>query len=151
LVSPAQGGEARSVDNGPVGRASRRAGPKAVQVTSRVAGGVETVHAPDPPSDTTRPAPSGTLGRVDVDTVAPGRAARPRPHDPAGARPLPGPVAGLAATVAGVGLLLAFPPYGWWWLAPVAVALLAVAVHRRRLRAGAGLGALTGAVFFVPL
>ncbi|HEY8451382.1 MAG: apolipoprotein N-acyltransferase [Micromonosporaceae bacterium] len=93
---------------------------------------------------------------MDVDTVAPGRAAtgrsgRERPDDPAAAPPLPAPVAGAAAVAAGVGLLLAFPPYGWWWLAPVAVALLAVAVHRRRLRAGAGLGALTGAVFFVPL
>src|SRR5690606_2224100 len=114
-------------------------------------GGVDTGHAPDPPSGTTRPPVSGTLGGVDVDTVAPGRVGRPRPHGPAAARPLPAPVAGVAATAAGLGLLLAFPPYGWWWLAPVAVALLAVAVHRRRVRAGAGLGALTGAVFFVPL
>ena len=41
-----------------------------------------------------------------------------------------------------------FPPYGWWPLAPVGVALLAAAAHRRRLRAGAGLGLLTGLAFF---
>ncbi|ASW55079.1 apolipoprotein N-acyltransferase [Plantactinospora sp. KBS50] len=48
-------------------------------------------------------------------------------------------------------LLLAFPPYGRWWLAPVGVAGLAVAVHRRRLRAGAGLGLVTGLVLYVPM
>jgi len=61
-------------------------------------------------------------------------------------------VAACAAAVgAGVVLLLAFPPYDLWWLAPVAVALLAVAVHRRGFWAGAGLGMLSGLVFFVPL
>ena len=53
--------------------------------------------------------------------------------------------------LAGVALLLAFPPYGWWPLAPVGVALLAAAAHRRRLRAGAGLGILTGVALFAPL
>jgi apolipoprotein N-acyltransferase len=71
------------------------------------------------------------------------------------ARPLPSPVSlpvGIAAAVgSGGAMLLAFPPYDQWWLAPVAVALLAVAVHRRRIRAGAGLAALTGLVFFTPL
>ncbi len=57
----------------------------------------------------------------------------------------------LAATAAGVAMLLAFPPYDLWWLAPVSVALLAGAVHRRRLAPAAGLGALTGLVFFTPL
>ena len=46
---------------------------------------------------------------------------------------------------------MAFPPYGVWPLAPVGVALLAAAAHRRRLRAGAGLGFLTGVAFFAPL
>ncbi|MET7879114.1 apolipoprotein N-acyltransferase [Micromonospora profundi] len=55
------------------------------------------------------------------------------------------------AVVAGVALLLAFPPYGMWPLAPVGVALLAAAAHRRRLRAGAGLGFLTGVALFAPL
>jgi apolipoprotein N-acyltransferase len=57
----------------------------------------------------------------------------------------------VAALAAGAALLFASPPYGLWWLAPVGVALLAVAVHRRRLRAGLGLGMLTGMAFFPAL
>ncbi len=57
----------------------------------------------------------------------------------------------LAAILAGVALIAAFPPYGLWWIAPVSVALLTLTTHRRRVRAGLGLGALTGAVFFTPL
>ncbi|WP_435054464.1 apolipoprotein N-acyltransferase [Micromonospora aurantiaca (nom. illeg.)] len=72
-------------------------------------------------------------------------------HGDGGARPLPLTLAVPAAVLAGVALLLAFPPYGWWPLAPVGVALLAAAVHRRRLRAGAGLGFLTGVALFAPL
>lgn len=53
--------------------------------------------------------------------------------------------------LAGLALLLSFPPFGQWWLAPAGVALLAVAVHRRRLRGGAGVGFLAGLVFFLPL
>jgi apolipoprotein N-acyltransferase len=56
-----------------------------------------------------------------------------------------------AAVAAGLLMLVAFPPYGQWWTAPVAVAALAWAVHRRRLRAGLGLGSLAGIVFFAPL
>jgi apolipoprotein N-acyltransferase len=56
-----------------------------------------------------------------------------------------------AAVAGGLALLLAFPRYGLWWLAPVGVALLTLATHGRRLRAGFGLGAITGLVFFVPL
>ncbi|MET8307485.1 apolipoprotein N-acyltransferase [Micromonospora sp. NPDC005173] len=55
------------------------------------------------------------------------------------------------ALAAGLALLVAFPPYGVWPLAPVGVALLAAAAHRRRLRAGAGLGFLTGLALFGPL
>lgn len=75
-------------------------------------------------------------------------AARPRPVAP---RPLPLAVAVPVAVAAGLALLVAFPPYGVWPLAPVGVALLAAAAHRRRLRAGAGLGFLTGLAFFAPL
>lgn len=57
----------------------------------------------------------------------------------------------VAAVGAGLALLLAFPPFGLWWLAPVGVAALALAVHRRGGWAGAGLGALAGLVLFVPL
>ncbi|MET7375665.1 apolipoprotein N-acyltransferase [Micromonospora arida] len=66
-------------------------------------------------------------------------------------RPLPLRVAVPLAVAAGLALLVAFPPYGMWPLAPVGVALLAAAAHRRRLRAGAGLGFLTGVAFFAPL
>ncbi|MEV4123092.1 apolipoprotein N-acyltransferase [Micromonospora sp. NPDC049645] len=73
----------------------------------------------------------------------------PRPVVPG--RPLPLRVAVPLAVAAGLALLVAFPPYGVWPLAPVGVALLAAAAHRRRLRAGAGLGFLTGVAFFAPL
>ncbi|WP_410809283.1 apolipoprotein N-acyltransferase [Micromonospora sp. 067-2] len=74
------------------------------------------------------------------------------PAEPAVAgRPLPLRVAAPMALVAGLALLVAFPPYGVWPLAPVGVALLAAAAHRRRLRAGAGLGFLTGLTLFGPL
>jgi apolipoprotein N-acyltransferase len=83
---------------------------------------------------------------------APAPAAPGGPADDTATRPpLPTWAAILAAAVAGGALLAAFPPYGLWWAAPPAVALLAVAVHRRRLRAGFWLGTLTGALFFTPL
>ncbi|MGW1447992.1 apolipoprotein N-acyltransferase [Micromonospora sp. NPDC002411] len=66
-------------------------------------------------------------------------------------RPLPLRVAAPLAVAAGLALLVAFPPYGVWPLAPVGVALLAAATHRRRLRAGAGLGFLAGVALFAPL
>ncbi|WP_203719068.1 apolipoprotein N-acyltransferase [Asanoa siamensis] len=66
-------------------------------------------------------------------------------------RPLPGRVAVPMAVAAGLTQLLAFPRYDLWWLAPVSVALLAAAVHRRRARAGFGLGLIAGLVFFGPL
>jgi apolipoprotein N-acyltransferase len=56
-----------------------------------------------------------------------------------------------ACAGAGLALLLAFPPYGLWWLAPVGVAVLTLAVHGRRARGGAAGGLLAGLVFFVPL
>ena len=66
-------------------------------------------------------------------------------------RPLPLRVAVPLAVVAGLTMLAAFPPYGVWPLAPVGVALLAAAAHRRRLRAGAGLGFLAGVTLFAPM
>ncbi|HET8682664.1 MAG TPA: apolipoprotein N-acyltransferase [Micromonosporaceae bacterium] len=68
-----------------------------------------------------------------------------------GRRVLSGWVGLVAAAGCGGALLLAFPPYDLWWLAPAGVALLAVATHGRRVRAGAGLGLLAGLVLFVPL
>jgi apolipoprotein N-acyltransferase len=66
-------------------------------------------------------------------------------------RPVPLAAALPAALGAGLLLLLAFPPYGLWWAAPAGVALLAVAVHRRRPAAGAALGLLAGLALFPPL
>jgi apolipoprotein N-acyltransferase len=64
---------------------------------------------------------------------------------------LPGWAAAVLAAGSGFTLVGAFPPYGAWWLAPVAVAMLALATAGRRARTGALLGALHGAAFFVPL
>jgi apolipoprotein N-acyltransferase len=53
----------------------------------------------------------------------------------------------------GGGLLLyySFPPRTLWWLAMPALALLGVAVHGRRARAGFGYGFLFGMGFLLPL
>ncbi|HEV7897512.1 MAG TPA: apolipoprotein N-acyltransferase [Planosporangium sp.] len=85
-------------------------------------------------------------------------ATQPTPARPAAlrpaerrARPVRAVVAVAAAVTAGPALLVSFPPYGLWWLAPVGVALLTVAAADRRVVAGLGLGALAGATFFTPL
>lgn len=65
--------------------------------------------------------------------------------------PLPLRVALPLAVAAGLAMLVAFPPYGWWPAAPVGVALLGAAVHRRRVRAGVGLGFVAGVALFGPL
>jgi apolipoprotein N-acyltransferase len=83
--------------------------------------------------------------------VAAGQVEEPVAEGPSGPRPIPGRLGVVAALGAGAALLAAFPPYNLWWLAPVGVALLAVAAHRRGFWAGTGLGALTGLSFFVPL
>ncbi|WP_218612383.1 apolipoprotein N-acyltransferase [Pseudonocardia sp. KRD291] len=60
--------------------------------------------------------------------------------------PLP---AALMLTVATAGAwAAAAPPRGWWPLLPLGVAMWAVALHGRPLRARLGLGALTGSVFY---
>ncbi|MGX6607168.1 apolipoprotein N-acyltransferase [Micromonosporaceae bacterium Da 78-11] len=71
------------------------------------------------------------------------------PPDPP--RPIRLWVAVVLALLAGAALLLSLPPFDLWFLAPAGVALLAAAAHRRRLRAAAGLGFLTGLLLFVPL
>lgn len=58
----------------------------------------------------------------------------------------------LLAVLAGVLLYLSFPPYPLWFLAPVGVAALVVALRFvDSLRAGFGIGFLAGMAFFVPL
>lgn len=55
------------------------------------------------------------------------------------------------AVAAGGTLWLAFPPTGWWPLAPVGVGLLSLACRGQRARAAFGLGLVCGAAFYVPL
>ena len=78
--------------------------------------------------------------------VAPQASPPAEPAEPIGLR-----TALILAAAAGAALLLALPPFDLWPLAIVGVGLLAVATHRRRLRAGFGLGFLAGAVLFYPL
>jgi len=53
----------------------------------------------------------------------------------------------------GSGLLqfFAFPPVGWWWTAPIGVALLLLAVRDQPGRRAAVLGLIGGWAFFLPL
>ncbi|MEU6077321.1 apolipoprotein N-acyltransferase [Micromonospora sp. NPDC047074] len=88
------------------------------------------------------PAPAG-------DSSGPG--AGPAGTSAVAGRPVPLPVAVVLAVAGGLALLVAFPPYGLWPLAPLGVALLAAATRGRRMRAGAGLGFLTGVALFAPL
>lgn len=55
------------------------------------------------------------------------------------------------ALASGVVQFLAFPPVGWWWMAPLGVCLLVLAVRDATLGRSAALGFLAGAAFFVPL
>ena len=53
------------------------------------------------------------------------------------------------AALGGFALAWSFPPhYGWWWLAPAAVATLTLCVRGQRPGSAAVLGLLFGAVFF---
>jgi apolipoprotein N-acyltransferase len=78
-----------------------------------------------------------------------------RPTDPAQTtiahRRLPLAWALVIAAAAGAAQLFAFPAYDQWWLAPIGVALLAVAAHRQRVRVGLAVGAICGLTLFVPL
>lgn len=66
--------------------------------------------------------------------------------------PIPSWLPGPALTVlAGMLLAAAFPPIGWWPLAPVATALIALVLRGRSRRAAAGLGLLFGLAFCFPL
>jgi apolipoprotein N-acyltransferase len=59
---------------------------------------------------------------------------------------------GVAAIAAGLLLVLSFPPYDdLWFLAPVGVAVLALAAHRRSAWFGALLGLLAGLALLIPL
>ncbi|THA81495.1 apolipoprotein N-acyltransferase [Streptomyces sp. A0592] len=60
-------------------------------------------------------------------------------------------VRSVLAALSGVLLYLSFPPRPLWWLAPLALALLAGCLHGRRPRAGFGLGTLAGLGYLLPL
>jgi apolipoprotein N-acyltransferase len=72
----------------------------------------------------------------------------PRPTSPTRRRR---PWRTLLAAAGGGLLLLAFPSWGLWPLAPLGVAALTLAVSGQRARSGAWLGLVCGLAFFVPL
>lgn len=57
----------------------------------------------------------------------------------------------LSLAAGGVALYAASPPRELWWLAPVSLAPLALAVRDRSARAGFGYGFLFGAAYLLPL
>ncbi len=63
----------------------------------------------------------------------------------------PGGRSFLAAVLAGFVLWSAFAPLGWWPMAPIGAALLALAVRHRNWRAGVFVGFACGLALFVPL
>lgn len=54
------------------------------------------------------------------------------------------------AVAGGIVLDLAFPGVGWWWSAPIAVAMLVIVLDGRGVRWGAFVGLTFGLAFFVP-
>ncbi len=64
-------------------------------------------------------------------------------------RSYPGWVRVVVAVLGGLLLVASFPPYDLVWLAPVGLALLTLAWHGARVRAGLGLGFLAGLAFFL--
>lgn len=57
----------------------------------------------------------------------------------------------VGAIVAGGALVLAFPPYGQWYVAVLVPALVTLVVRGQSVRFAGLLGLLTGSAFFVPL
>ncbi len=64
---------------------------------------------------------------------------------------LPAWLAFLFAAGGGALSVLAFPHYSIWWLAPISLTLLALAVRGRRGRGGAWLGFVHGLAMLIPL
>lgn len=52
------------------------------------------------------------------------------------------------AAAGATALVLAFPPFGWWWAASIGVATLAISTHGAVLRTAGLAGGLAGLVFF---
>lgn len=55
----------------------------------------------------------------------------------------------LTAIAAGLLLYLSYPPHPFWWLAPIALALLGLVLRGRRMRGAAGYGLLFGLAFYL--
>lgn len=53
----------------------------------------------------------------------------------------------LAAALGALAVSAAFPPLGWWWSAPIGVALLVASAHGASVRLSAAAGAVAGALF----
>ena len=70
---------------------------------------------------------------------------------PQATRRLPAWLATLTALVGGLALAEAFPPAGFWPLAAVGPAMLAIALWRQRGRVAFAVGAVFGLAFFLPL
>jgi apolipoprotein N-acyltransferase len=73
----------------------------------------------------------------------------PRPS--ASTTRLPVVPASVVSLVGGLCAWLAFPNHDIWWLAPIGVALLAVAARGQRARIGALVGFIGGLAYFLPL
>jgi apolipoprotein N-acyltransferase len=73
----------------------------------------------------------------------------PRPS--ASTTRLPLALASVVSLLGGLCVWLAFPEHDIWWLAPVGVALLALAARGQRARTGALLGFVGGLAYFLPL
>jgi apolipoprotein N-acyltransferase len=105
----------------------------------------------------------GDAGGTPAAAAIPAPGAQQTPPGPAQAQPgaqdggaakdagLPLPWALLAALAGGLALTAAFPPVGFWVLAPLGPALLVVALWRRSLRASFVVGLVFGLALFVPL
>ncbi|HEY4458488.1 MAG TPA: apolipoprotein N-acyltransferase, partial [Pseudonocardiaceae bacterium] len=57
----------------------------------------------------------------------------------------------VTALAGGIVLYASFPPRTVWWLAPIAFAMLGIAVYGRRARAGFGYGFVWSMGFMIPL
>lgn len=53
----------------------------------------------------------------------------------------------VVAALGGLAVSTAFPPLGWWWSAPLGVAMLVASAHGASVRLSAAAGAVAGAVF----
>ena len=53
----------------------------------------------------------------------------------------------LVAALGALAVSAAFPPFGWWWAAPLGVALIVASAHEASVRLSAVAGAVAGAVF----